>query len=288
MNNELVKRRPKLDVSFRIRARVWYYAVKDREKLSDYALGKKFAMVDDDEPEGATSSIRIFDPIRRNGALPSRGGHPKRKYDLVMRVEETKHYHGTAKIIDSPFWRLIEKPNLPLKDIRDIVVDCIKVLELAKKPGDEDDDGGNDLEDVVLYDPDMPVIEYLQLVKEGDRGYDEAMGNAFIHLPVSLDYIALIGALGLEAIYANNMQIAAHNIECFEILLREYCEQAWLSQIGDQLYNLSSSRMHDALVRDLLKGLDSYVDMLSQIPGANMNSHAVAFLKRHQRLLWRK
>jgi hypothetical protein len=280
-------RRPK-DESERLNARVWYYAVKAREGLSDQALSEKFVTDPLGQKREGADHIRVFGKIRRLGVKPSHR-HPRRHYDLVARIDADPAYAGTAKIMNSPFWRLILKTEFQLEEIRDIIVDCIQVLELATQSEVELDDGRSYLEELVLYEPDMPISEYFELLKEGDRDYDEALGNMVMQLPLTLDLIALVGAFGLEAVHANNMQIASDHMKSFSNLLAEYCQQQWVKPIAEDLYSLARSRMEAALMQDILKGTPKYCERIKEkIPGANVNSRAVAFLRRHERLLWHR
>lgn len=317
LNSDKPKRgRPFIDPSKRMRALVWYYAVKGKlgrlEKdeiiLNDSQLGSLFGTDSEGSHRVDNDHIRIFEPIRRDGVMPSDGRHPKRNYDLVERVEKYNGYHGTAAIMHSPFWRLVDKRVLSLKEIREIIVECIIRLGLLYEAGNYEDDGQNDIESLVQLYPDMSIETYFTYVADGDFGYDNAMAGAFIHLPASLDYIALLGALALEAIEAGNMQIASDQIKSFSIILREFCSSSWLNPsyekgsnyystnkkipklapLGERLYDLGTTKMKEALNADALKGLKSYSEMLAKISGVNLKSGAAAFLNRHQRLLWRR
>ncbi|MGB7816659.1 MAG: hypothetical protein WBL28_09955 [Methylotenera sp.] len=271
-----------------LRSMTWYYAVLAREGRNDCQLDILFGTDKDEVPRSSADRIKIFEAIRANKSIPTDGTKGKRNFDLVARVDSHPNYAGTAAIIHSPFWRLLEDRQMPLNEVREIVVECIRRLGLTFEKGDYEDDGRNDLDDLVANNPEVSIQEYFRYRSEGDDGYDNAMAGTFMHLNPSLDYIALLGALAFEAIEAGNMLIAADQAKFFQIILKELCGQQWLNKVGVPLYQYAVNRMLDVLNADALKGLPDYSSMLSKIPDANLGSPAAAFLKRHQRLLWRR
>jgi hypothetical protein len=123
---------------------------------------------------------------------------------------------------------------------------------------------------------------------DGDEIYDNAMASALIYLKPSLDYAALLGALSFEAIMAGNMVIAASLVRSFKIILKKYCEENWLYEFGDQLYEVATNRMLAVLNNDNLNGLPGYMTMLTGSDKVNLGSPIATFLKRHQQLIWRR
>jgi len=73
----------------------------------------------------------MFEAIDKNGSIPGNGTE-KRKFDLVAKIDSTEGYEGTAAIIHSPFWRLLENESLKLTEVREMVVECVQLLDLAK------------------------------------------------------------------------------------------------------------------------------------------------------------
>lgn len=274
----------------RLRSATWYHSVRSRENLNDCRLDIEFGTAEDEEKRSSADRIKIFEAIRTNGSIPIAGIKGRRTFDLVQRIENHRSglYIGTAAIIHSPFWRLMENHRLDLKQIRQMVVECIHLLGLHKEEGAYKDDGRDDLQDLVSSDADATISEYFRYQGDVDLGYDNAMTTAFIHLRPSLDYIALIGALALEAIEAGNLIIASNNFDIFKILLKDYCAQPWLNKMQGELYEFGVNRLKNALNADPLKGLPDYTSLLKDIPDSNPGSPAAAFINRHQRLLWRK
>lgn len=272
-----------------LRSMTWYHAVLAREGLNNCQLDMLFCPRKNNLGLLNTGDrLKIFEAIKANKSIPSLGIKGKRNFDLVARVDAHPNYTGTAAIIHSPFWRLLEDCQIPLSEIRLIVVECVRRLSLAVEQGDLVDDERNDLEDLIAQNPELSIEEYFRYQSEGDDGYDNAMVGAFIHLKPSLDSIALFGALAFEAIEAGNMQIAADQAKFFRIILKEFCDQPWMSKVGEPLYQYGVNRVLGVLNADALKGLPDYSTMLNDIPGSNAGSPIAAFLKRHQRLLWRR
>lgn len=275
----------------------WYYGVKVKAKaiyktdkdISDYKLDEIFGYGPKGEPRLGSDRLKIFESIKSNFSVPSKGNsEKKRNFDLVDRVETTDGYQGTEPLLRSPFWKLLEDKPLELIEVREYVIECIKRLDLVKDPGNYEDDGKYDLDDYLKNRPDITFEEMMYYENDIDLDYDKAMTDAFSALDPSLDLIALTGFLALEAILAGNIRVAKDQIKSFERLLSLFCNQPWLSAISNDLYLYAEKRMQNLLYADALNGLPDYMAMVSNIPDVNLRSPAVAFLKRHQRILWRR
>lgn len=271
-----------------LRSKTWYLSVKHRSGLNDCQLDVMFGTGPNQAPRGTADRIKVFEAIRVNGSIPASGTSNKRGFDLAAYVDCHPDYAGTAAILNSPFWRLMEDHQMSLEQIREMVVECIELLELAKVSGNHKDDGRNYLDELITDNPELSFEEYIRFMKMGDDSYDNAMGDVFRSQKPSLDYLALLGALSFEAIEAGNMQVALYQMDIFRVILREYCNQVWLGAIGKKLRKYAERRIRVALKADALKGLPSYTLMLSGIPGAKPRSPVAAFLARHQRALWRR
>lgn len=271
-----------------LRSRTWYLNVKSREKLSDCQLDVIFGTGPNQIRRGTADRIKVFEAIRVNGSIPASGTSNKRGFDLVAHVDSHPEYAGSAAILNSPFWRLMDDHQMSLKQIREMVVECIERLKLATEDGNHRDDGRDYINELIEDNPELSFEEYIRYMKMGDDSYDNAMGDVFRNQKPSLDYLALLGALAFEAIEAGNMQVAFYHMDIFRVILREYCEQLWLGSAGENLREYAERRMMTALQADALKGLPGYALMLSGMPGANPGSPVAAFLARHQRALWRK
>jgi hypothetical protein len=265
----------------------WYLNVKSREELSDCSLDVKFGTGPHQEKRNTATRVKVFEAIRMNGSIPSQGNTGKRGFDLVAYVDSHEKYAGTASILNSPFWKLMETKRLDLNEIRHIVIECVKLLELANQPGELEDDGRDYFREYVAENPDLTMQEYLEFHQSNNEYYDMAMGFAFGGVSPNLDYIALIGALTLEAIEANNLKIAAYHLKIFDSLLEMFCFKPWLKGIGNQLYDYGIERMTKAIKSNALKNLPDYTSMLKMYSKTNMKSPIVAFLNLHQRVLWR-
>lgn len=285
----------------RLRSQTWLLAVRARSGEKSNCYLSRFFGPRDSHGNMLDTGIRLkmFEAIDKKGSIPG-NGTGKRKFDLVAKVDSTEGYEGTAAIIHSPFWRLLENESLTLTEVREMIVECVRLLDLAKLPGVYQDDGLDELEELVSSEPTLTIEEYFERQKEVDLGYDLSMGDVLPYSVPSLDHIALVGALALEAILAGNMKIASYQIDIFRAYLKEYCNQEWLSKvqktsseekspkISDMLFQYAENRMLKALNEDALNGLPDYAAMLSNTEGANPNSAISALLTRHQRMLWRR
>jgi len=173
-------------------------------------------------------------------------------------------------------------------EVRELVVECVSLLNLVELPQNHTDDDVDERKQIVSNEPLLTIEEYFERQKEFDHGYDLLMGDVLPYSNPNLDHIALVGALALEAIHAGNMKIASYQIDIFKTYLKGYCNQGWLSEIAKELYQYAETRMLKALNTDVLKGLPNYSTMLSALQGAGPNSAIDTLLTRHQRMLWRR
>lgn len=273
----------------RLRSKTWLLAVRARSGGKNNCYLSRFFGPRDHlgNMRDTADRLKMFEATDRNGSIPG-DGTGKRGFDLVAKVDTTEGYEGTASIIHSPFWRLLENEALSLVEVREMVVECVQRLNLVNQSGYYKDDGSNELEELVSTEPSLTIEEYFERQKEVDISYDLSMGDVMPYSNANLDHIALVGALSLEAIYAGNMKIASYHIDVFKVYLKEYCNQKWLISKGDDLYKYGVNRMLKALNADALQGLPDYSTMLSSVGCVNPNSAISALLKRHQRMLWRR
>lgn len=285
-------RKPK-DISERLCAKTWYYYVKSIEGLSDQKLNEKFVTDLEGNVRSGPDHIRAFGKIRREGVMPSKS-HPKRNFNLIAHVDETPKYYGSAKLIESPFWKLFRKTEFDLAEVRDIIIQCVEAFDLASIPESNSDDieAPSYLESIADYYPEMPISEYLKLLKQGDLEYDEALGNLIFSSKksFSLDTAAFVIALGYEAKLANKIDIAKDHMKYGRMILEEFFRyNDWIHPITDELTELVVSRMNAVLMHDLIKAATTYKTRIAEmLPNANMNSQAVLFLRKHERLLWQR
>ena len=274
----------------KLRSSIWYQAVKSIENRNDCQLDIMFGTREGEKQRTTADRIKIFEAIRVNRSIPCSGTKGKRNFDLVARVDAYPGYKGTAAIIHSPLWRLLEKKPPSLKEIREMVLQCIINLDSPYETECLDVPDLKFLNAVEFDCTELILEEYFEYQKESENGYYSAMASAFNKLEPSLDYIALVGALSYEAIEAGNMVAAANLVKSLSILLKEYCEEDWLGNLGDELFKLTISRIQAALLKDKLNVSPSYISMLSKLSNANsvvLNSPVARFLQLHERLLWR-
>jgi len=269
-----------------LRSKIWYRAVKSRQELNNSQLDILFGNLAGLSIKNSADRVKIFEAIEANNSIPGKGNSKLRSYDLVAIVDSHPDYKGTAGIIRSSFWRLIDQNKLSLANIRILVKECMEELKLLSEEGSYFDDGSHDLNDLISQDPDVAYEEFDRYKRDGDIGYDQAMAKTFLQLEPTFPCITLFGALALEAFEARNMEIAKGHFITFKFFLRQFCSQPWLEELGDGLYEFAVNRMHEALQVDALNGLPSYKEMVSDTPNANPHSPASAFLDRHERLLW--
>jgi len=273
----------------RLRSQTWLLAVQSKcGGRNNCQLDRIFGPRDQlGNMLGTAERLKMFEAIKRNGSIPG-NGTGKRSFDLVAKVESENGYEGTAAIIHSPFWRLLEDQELSIAEVRELVVECVSLLNLVELPQNHTDDDVDERKQIVSNEPLLTIEEYFERQKEFDHGYDLLMGDVLPYSNPNLDHIALVGALALEAIHAGNMKIASYQIDIFKTYLKGYCNQGWLSEIAKELYQYAETRMLKALNTDVLKGLPNYSTMLSALQGAGPNSAIDTLLTRHQRMLWRR
>ncbi len=127
--------RPRRDPVEECRARTWYWLVRSRSELSDYALNHRFIEA---SPKGGAP--KAFDRVRKHGVVPTdatppdsdRKARSRRDYSLVERVDQEPSFHGTAAVFRAPFWRVVSHPTMDVQDIRAIVKATSEALGLLR------------------------------------------------------------------------------------------------------------------------------------------------------------
>lgn len=275
----------------KLRSAIWYQAVKSVDNLNDCQLDILFGTGKDEEPRNSADRIKMFEAIRVNRSIPSNGKNGRRNFDLVARVDAHPEYKGTAAIIRSPLWRLLEKKPLSLKDLRETVLQCIINLDSPYEVEYLDVEGSDFLQAVEFNEFELFFEEYFEYQNEAVNSYHIAMGRTFKKLEPSLDYIGLLAALSYEAIEGGNMAVAANLFKSLRIILKEYCEHERLGHLGKEFYQLVISRIRAVLNKDNLHDFPSYISMLSTLSNANstvLNSPVARFLEMHERMVWPK
>lgn len=101
----------------RLIPKVWYWAVFSRVNWSDARFDIEFIPDVDGQRHNSTTRVRAFERIRKNGVFPESKNResvpadqrkPRQRYfDLVQTVDSHPSFRGTARVIRSPFWKLL-------------------------------------------------------------------------------------------------------------------------------------------------------------------------------------
>ena len=111
------------------RAKVWYWAVRHYSQLSDYRLDMEFGQEEGPIETGGVGRTRVFGVIKNKGTVPSRGKHPKRKFDLIERVGDV--YPETICYFDSLIWELFTLEPYDLKATNQFLNKCFEKHKVA-------------------------------------------------------------------------------------------------------------------------------------------------------------
>lgn len=97
----------------KMRVQAWYRAVALASGLNSRELERKFS-----ESDGSRKVKRscVWNRYRRGEVVPRSGPRPDGGINLVDRVE--KEYPGTARWLDLPLWRLLDKAPMEMSEIR--------------------------------------------------------------------------------------------------------------------------------------------------------------------------
>jgi hypothetical protein len=284
----------------RLQAKVWYAAVKAVENLSDYRLGEKFGDLADlkfpkleiNPIDGKTSisshSRRIFEFIRKNGAIPSEGKHRARNYSLVSLVGLEEGYGGTKKIFDSPFWTIL-KLDCDASQIRTQIIKCIGNLNLHNQ-SPESLINLPEISSSAENMHDLSMDEYIQMLDSEEILYDELMSFAF---PISdvltpnLDYIALFSGLAIESYYAGNIRFMKIQLHIVTSLVNAFVDQDWINnELKLEFRESTLDRLNTFLNIPKLNSESYLCLMSSETSHANPQSPIMDFLKLHEKMLW--
>lgn len=223
--------RPRLDPVDRVRAKVWYLAVKARGGWTDYRLDVEFARCADEPRREGSERRRAFEAVRRTGTVPSPGTHPRRDFDLVENVESHPDFVGTANIFHSPFWNLLKMRVMGIPEASAFTSQCMTHFKLHRPSGK--------LYDVIRYSwlrADLPYGENKDI-------YLGAIKTIVSRLPQELDALALLGGLFREAYLVCSLETAGILKNQFIEFLEQYGEQKWLGATGNELVLLAERRV---------------------------------------------
>lgn len=219
--------------------KVWYWFVKSRCDWSDSALNIAFIPDRDGNPRDHTNRTRTFEGIRKRGVTPSSGKkkHRLRDFDLVKAVEAHPLFRGTARVMGSPFWRLLKETPGDTSASSRLVDECLAHFSLERVSAW---DAVVLLAECARTDP----IEQRCGLKEGDvSGFEVLMQRATSELPIDLDLLCLFGAMYREACLSFLPAEAELLGHYFEISLQQFCDHQLPPELRDWLADISRNRV---------------------------------------------
>ena len=237
--------RPRHSPVERLRAKLWYYAVKSRTSLSDYQLDLFFLERLGRRPKDPQMRSRIFETIRLHGTLPSNGNHPKRDFDLIQLVEGEAAFAGTAELFYSPFWQLLTRNDFDIVVYHDIAQAVMSRLGLARA-----DYFGEKAIRNICYQHYEKVMPSNYMYKMYGKMLQEVMKSS----SSTLDNLVLLGALFREAYLACSLEVAIQIRDCYCELLADYVCQDWLDPISTQLQEIGEGYLVFSHAYDYMYG----------------------------------
>ena len=171
----------------RFRAKVWYWAVRHYSQLLDYGLDMQFGQADGPMKSGGSARNRVFGTIK-NGTVPSRGNHPKRKFDLIERVGAA--YPQTVGYFDSYIWELFNLEPHDLQATNQFLIKCFKTFEVALLKGKSAGIWAH-----YAHQKQESGFEDLIWNRFKLSSFEMSLINTIDAIPNELDALALIGAL---------------------------------------------------------------------------------------------
>lgn len=103
--------RPRTHWADKARVTYWYLCVRKLTGWSDYRLDTEFAMPQKTgDKKNSAARPRVFEKIRKNCVVPSRGSHWRKPIDLVAFIAARDGLHETLAIYESEFWSLMKAP----------------------------------------------------------------------------------------------------------------------------------------------------------------------------------
>lgn len=229
--------RPSSSAIDRLRAKIWYCAVKRCGNWSDYKLDMQFGQDDGPITTGGAARNRVFGVIGKKGTLPSRGGHHRRKYNLIVRVEDHQQFKGTAKVIDSPFWDLLKLPPRDLEATSSFAARCMELMGLTRLSGE------TALDWTWYANEEICRPGRGSLKSTGASTYEACLDDALSGLPCDLNLLALLGGLYREACLSFNPMNAEILGVFFKLSLKQFSSESWLGSHGQYLENLAMNRI---------------------------------------------
>lgn len=232
--------RPPKDQLDELHVLVWYYLVKSKCNLGDHRLSRRFCDLEEKEIEQGARVPQLFERIRQKAQFPSKGNHPKRKFNLVERVDADPLFAKTANVFYSPFWQLLENHPFNLASTIHIIDKCLDACEAARL---------NPLEQAGVNF--LGQCQHESLTKEGE--IDESLKRRMLFTsyqkvaqsrPYSLDAIALAGGLFREAYLLCRLELAIMYKDEYTRLIQEFVSQDWVQPIAELFLEIANERLY--------------------------------------------
>ena len=244
LDKSIKKRRPgggnkPKDQLDRFIPKLWYWIVKSRCDWSDSDLNIAFIPDKDGNPRDRTNRTRTFEGIRKRGVAPSsaKKKHHSRDFDLVECVDAHPFFRGTARVMSSPFWRLLKGAPGDTSASSRLVDECLAHFALERVSA------WDALVLLVECDKTDP-IEKRHGLKEGDvSAFEVLMQRATSTLLIDLDLLCLFGAMYREACLSFLPAEAELLGHYFEITLQQFCDQKFPPEIRDWLTDIARNRV---------------------------------------------
>jgi hypothetical protein len=215
------------------RARVWYWAVRHCSQLGDYRLDMLFGQEDGPITTGGAGRTRVFGVIKNKGTAPSRGKHPKRKFDLIKRVGEA--YPETVGYFDSLIWELFALEPYDLKATNLFLNKCYKKLEVALIGGKS----ANAWAQYAYQQQEYGFEDHLMNRRKLST-FKMSMLNTLDSIPNDLDCLALFGALYRKYHLEFNHIKAEEVKDVFKKCLSQITESGAMERCGDTFKALAT------------------------------------------------
>ncbi|MDO9204063.1 hypothetical protein [Methylotenera sp.] len=255
------------------------------KRVTDYQLSRMFQPISYQGVDG-TNRLRIFETISNEGNLPSDGSHPRRSFDLVDLVASTTGFQSTADVFHSPFWRLLMDPEMNITELSDLIAECINsVFPKYNSP--------KVVNNKCFFDDyGIPKSEdyFKTYIDELSKVYKDSL-LVFpygVFENVSLDLLALIGALFKDAYLSGALHIAVSLERAFRDLLIDFISQRWLSRENASELNKIATKI---VLRSQLVGSDAsfpnHLDNYQLKSGHNASISVSNFLNAHRELVWK-
>lgn len=227
----------KKDFLDRLIPKIWYYSVRARSSWSDADLDVEFVHDPSGQKYTKTYRSRAFEAIRKHGRNPSIGKHNLRNFDLVSLVDAHPVFHGTAEVMRSHFWRLLKCAPQSLDQATKLVEDCLNKFNLRRLDGVE--------EMMWRFECWSPQpLTYPEGIAGDIMGvFEYKLYSAIDGLPLSLDFLALLGAMYRESALSFHLDNAKIIGKYFDKYLRNYCSEPWIREVGADLEDLARQRV---------------------------------------------